>query len=158
MNLGQNIIALDKKTHLPGMRYRPRKVTMDFTGEKTMTEQSHAKLNDLHHLMKLDRDRLAEHTNIYEGKYMDMINVPDFHQAQLILAETASMWESIPATLRQKFNNEPERFVEFMQNEDNRESMLEMGLSDTHLPPLPEEPTPTPTPAPEPTPEPTPEL
>lgn len=43
------------------------------------------------------------------------------------------MFDEIPAAIRQKFNNDPGQFIDFMQNPENIESIEALGFDASHL-------------------------
>lgn len=135
----------------------PIKVTQTFP-KKGLTEQHHKESCDIHHIMKkYIRTGVLEHTRQYEGQYMNMASAPDFYNAQIILANARSMFETIPAEIRADFKNDPALFLEFIQDENNRDKIIEYGFSDEHLPPVIDPAAPiAPAPAPDPDPDPTP--
>ena len=47
-----------------------------------------------------------------------------------IITSADSMFEELPSMARKKFNNDPEQFLEYVQNPDNITSLHEMGLLD----------------------------
>lgn len=113
---------------------RPRAVKLKCE-EPTLTEQAHLASCDIRNIMgKYERTGVLEHTKQYEGTYGDFLNVPDFQEAQNHLAATRSMFESIPSSIREQFDNDPAQFVEFMTDENNREHISDLGLSTNHLP------------------------
>lgn len=121
-----------------------RRVKTEFEGE-SLTEQSHKESCDIHNIMrKYEKTGIVNHLAQFKGQYMDMSNSVEFHQAQLIVAEANSMWETVPSKIRAVFDNNPGKFVDFMQSENNREAILEMGLDASHLPEPAEEPQPIP--------------
>ena len=73
---------------------------------------------------------------------MDLANRPDFEIAQAIIAAGRSAFETVPAKIREQFHNDPAEWVEFMQNADNREKIIELGFTDSHLPAIEPEPAP----------------
>ncbi len=108
---------------------------------KTLTEQSHKQSCDIRFIMKkAEKTGMLNHVNNNAPAYVDLVSRPTYFQAQLVLAQAASVFESIPAKIRERFKNDPSEFLEFIQNEENRTEMLDLGFTDTHLPPLPDEP------------------
>ena len=53
----------------------------------------------------------------------------DFHTAMNIVAAGKSSFEAMPAKLREQFDNNPEKFVEFVQNPENEGKLVELGLA-----------------------------
>lgn len=58
----------------------------------------------------------------------DASALPDFQQAQQIIIDAQLAFESLPAKVRDRFHNSPEKFLEFMGDEDNRDEMERLGL------------------------------
>lgn len=129
-----------------------RKIDVEFT-LPSLTEQCHMDECKVQNILKKYRETgRLEHTAKYEGTYMDFANAPDYTEAQIIIANAKSMFETVPASIRSQFDNNPMKYVEFMQDENKRDEIEAMGLSTSHLPPRdtnPTIPTPTPTKSPE---------
>lgn len=62
-----------------------------------------------------------------EGEYGDFTST-DLHSAMNMVAQADSMFEELPSGLRNKFDNEPTKFLDFVQNPDNREELIKMKL------------------------------
>lgn len=77
---------------------------------------------------------MIHHVNNMQGKYTDYPTAIEFHDMQNIIAQAKSMFESIPSNIRAKFENDPAKFLDYANNPENREEMLEMGFSVEHLP------------------------
>ena len=104
--------------------------------EVVLTEQQHAKTVDIRNIMaKYRKTGMVDHLNRFQGKYGDFPDASDFHASMNVIAEANSMFESIPAHVRAKFRNDPAQFLDFIQDADNREEMIELGFGDEHLPP-----------------------
>jgi phage internal scaffolding protein len=116
-----------------------RRVRKEFK-KPSMTEQAHKDDCDIRKIMaKAQATGMVSHTNAMAAKYGDLSSAPDFQDAQNIIAEANSQFETIPSKVREEFNNDPMEWLEFIHNEDNREEMIKMGFSDDHLPPLEQE-------------------
>jgi len=125
------------KKHTPGIT----------NNEPSLTQQSDQKQTDIHYIMKqFERTGVLNHSSQYEGQYGNFASMPEYSEAHQQIAEAKSMFETVPATIRQQHNNDPAQFVDWMCNPKNREAMLEQGFTDTHLPPIEEKPVVTPKP------------
>ncbi len=137
-----------------------RRVQLDYKGAVTRTEQSHKNEVSIHRIMERYRKRgVIDHVNANKGTYGDFTNAPDFAEANQIIAAAKSLFETVPSRIRRDFENDPGKFLEFMQNEENRDQIEEYGLDASHLPPrdVPSDPPPNPADPPNPPPTPTPE-
>lgn len=61
-------------------------------------------------------------------QYGDFTGVTDYHSACLAIAQANESFDNLPAEVRREFRNEPARFVEFCQDEKNREQLDKWGL------------------------------
>lgn len=130
------------------------------------TKQSFSEESNINIIMaRYERDEIATHLNQFNGSYGNFIGAPDYHTAMNQIRAAGEMFQDIPAGVRAKFNNDPAQFLEFVQDPENIEAMIEMGLArkavpislsdaaddviTTAEPPLPEM-SPTLPPAPEP--------
>lgn len=108
------------------------------------TKQAFASETDINNIMrKYEKGEVIDHFNKYQGRYGDFINSPDYHTAMVRIAEANEAFQSIPARIRAKFGNDPAAFLEFAQDPENAEKMVEMGLAVA----APREPKATDTPA-----------
>lgn len=135
-------------------KLKDRKVKgIDFTNTESMTEQSHLGEVSMQRIMsKYRQTGMITHLNKHAGTYDDLATAPDYLEAMRIIAEANSTFESIPADIRAEFDNRPDNFLSWIQDENNRDEILELGFDVTHLPPLPEPetaPAPASVPAPE---------
>lgn len=121
--------------HLTPVLRKRRRSSIDFTNETMMTQQSQKEESDIHNILKKHAATgLLSHVNKYKGEYADMSSAPEFQEAQNIIAEAKSVFETVPAKLRAKFHNNPDEFLDFMQNPANRDKIEDMGFDASHLP------------------------
>jgi len=123
------------------------------------TEQSHKDEADINKIWaKAMRGISSDYINQYEGRYGDTTSL-DFFEANIIVANAQQMFDDLPSEIRNKFENKPGLFLDFVQNPDNKDELIKMKLAKPEegkpVPPgkpsIPEPPvTPTPTKAEEP--------
>lgn len=61
-------------------------------------------------------------------EYGDFVGLTDYHAAMTAVAQANESFDKLPADMRTRFNNDPERFVDFCLDERNRDEMTKMGL------------------------------
>lgn len=94
-----------------------------------LTEQSHKKQCDINYILKgYAKTGLIQHAHKHEGKYDDYSGI-DFQTAQNIVAEAKSMFEALPALVRQEFGHDVARFLDFARDPENGKKMEEMGIT-----------------------------
>lgn len=113
----------------------PRRVTTSNVGE-SMTEQSHKQSCDIKFIMKKAvKTGMITHRKQTEGEYVNLIGKPDYHEALNTVTQANQLFESIPAEIRfDKFNNDPQKYIKYVTDENNRAEMIDLGFSVDHLP------------------------
>lgn len=99
------------------------------------TKQSFRDECDINSIMsKWQKHGVLTHLNRFEGSYGDFISAEDYHTSmnQCVAANDAFM--SLPSKLRERFLNDPARFLSFVQDPGNRDEMMELGLLRKPLP------------------------
>ena len=100
----------------------------------SMTEQHHADRVNIQNIMeRWQKTGVLDHVNNYKGTYGDFISEPDFYQAQLLVAEAKSMFATLPSSIRERFANDPGRYLAFMNDVNNINAIKELGLDASHL-------------------------
>lgn len=116
---------------------------------KGLTKQSSKKETDINLIMaKYQKTGLASFVTNRQAEFMDVSDV-DFQQAMDIIIRSNAMFADMPSSMRKKFNNNPEEFLNFVHDENNLDEMYELGLAikpeDAPAPPEPAPPAePTP--------------
>ena len=96
---------------------------------ESMTEQSHTKHCDINNIIKrFKRDGVIEHVNEREAQYTDTSSCPDYHGALEIVRQTEQMFASMPAVLRDKFENDAGVYLEWINDPENRAEAEELKL------------------------------
>jgi len=106
---------------------RPHSITFD--KKEGMTKQSFRDECNINKIMaKFQRTGLINHYAKHAPQYMDIPAI-DYHEALNIVADAESMFEELPSTIRAQFENDPHKFLEFVQDPNNLDKMREMGLA-----------------------------
>lgn len=58
----------------------------------------------------------------------DFTNIMDFQSAMNAIRAAEESFMEMPAEMRARFNNDPQRLIEFLDNGDNRDEALKMGI------------------------------
>lgn len=62
----------------------------------------------------------------------------DFQTAMNIVVEGRAAFDALPSAIRERFLNDPERFLAFMQDPDSQEEAIKLGLATRKIEPTPE--------------------
>jgi phage internal scaffolding protein len=68
-------------------------------------------------------------------------NLPDvesYHDAMNRLVTAQTTFNSLPSRLREKFQNDPAKFLQFVSDEKNIDEMVQLGLASKKTPPAPQ--------------------
>lgn len=139
-----------------------KKVVIKFDGPGR-TRQSSKDECDINFILKKYNVTEAHlHANRHSGQY-GFATSETLHEALNTVTTATSMFEELPAKIRDRFNGSPGEFLDFTANPANKAEMAELGLItkvltrkeiDDHNgaqpPSEPPEPTPEPAPSPEP--------
>lgn len=107
------------------------------TTGKTRTKQSFAAECDINNIMsKFQKTGAIQHLSRYAPQYGE-ISSRDFKESMDIVTAANSMFADLPSSLRERFANDPSKFLEFVGDRRNVDEMIELGLAErTHtLPP-----------------------
>lgn len=88
---------------------------------------------DINQIMaKYQHTGLLDHVVTYGGSYADMPSNLDFHESMNLITEAQELFQSLPSSIRTRFQNSPEAYLAFCSDDANADEMRSMGL----LPPL----------------------
>ena len=94
-----------------------------------LTEQNHKDETDINKIVrKYNKTGLIDHLNQFEKQYGDMTGY-DYQDAMNTVAAANTMFEGLPSAIRNKFDNDPSKFINFVDDEANADKLVEMGLA-----------------------------
>lgn len=97
--------------------------------EKSRTKQSFAKEANVNFIVdRYQKTGAAEHLQVHQGKYGEFSEI-DYHTALNTVLSAENMFESLPSSVRNRFDNDPGQFVDFATNPQNHADMVDMGLA-----------------------------
>lgn len=92
------------------------------------TEQSHKREADVNEIIKkYDKTGLISNVSRFEAKFGDLTG-DDFKTMQDKITGAINQFNSLPSEIRNRFNNNPGELLRFMENENNRDEAIELGL------------------------------
>lgn len=114
---------------------RPKPVQLRFF-EPSLTEQHHKKDCDVNYIVERYKRTGVMPTNNRTPLYGDFTSTPQSYSEAVSLLRNAKDWFSgLPANIRNRFANDPEKILQFIEDPANRQECVKLGL-------LPELPTP----------------
>lgn len=106
----------------------------------SMTSQAAADEVDLNKIMARVLKGQTVMTSQLEPFYGDVSEFGGLQEAIIKVQEADDLFMQFPAEMRERFSNDPVNFVEFLENPDNRDEAIKLGLIKTPpiTPPVPE--------------------
>jgi len=141
-----NTVDEARESHTKPNAWRPaRRSSISFDPEEGLTRQSMKDECNINLIMaKYIKAGAIEHVNRYGPQYFDCSSI-DLQQALGIIEDAEDMFAALPAALRREFNNDPGEFLDFVQDPENTERAVQLGLlNPVPVPEAPPEPQPTP--------------
>jgi len=94
----------------------------------SMTKQSFKDECNINNIMaKFQKTGALNHYAKHAPNYGDATHI-ELADALNVVADAESMFEELPSSLRKRFQNSPELFLEFVNDEKNLEEMKKLGL------------------------------
>lgn len=94
----------------------------------TMTKKSQQDETDINNIIKrYDRTGVLSHMAAHEPVYMDVDPIT-FQDAMQTVINAQQAFESLPSSIRSKFSNNPKEFLEYVQDPNNKDEAIELGL------------------------------
>jgi hypothetical protein len=95
---------------------------------KGITEQSHKNETDINFILRdYRRTGFMKHAKEHQGRYDD-VSVDSFQEAMFTVTTAQNMFNELPGLVRKEFDHDPGKFLEFVQNPENKEKMEKMGI------------------------------
>lgn len=85
-----------------------------------------------------DPASIAANASSRQAMYGDYSDLPTYQEAQQIVIESEAMFDALPSSIRARFGNDPANLLDFVNNPDNVDEAIKLGL--LSAPALEEEP------------------
>lgn len=121
--------------------YDPRKRSPIIDVGVSRTHQSFKDECDINVLMRryMSTGVLPDNINQQEARFLECSET-DFQSAMQLVAGASSLFNQLPSTIRNRFDNEPALLLSFLSDEVNRSEAEELGLipkRGSNVPPSP---------------------
>lgn len=112
-----------------GKEQRARPV-IDFTGDKGRTVQADRDDADINKIIaRLEKGGMVNRLSLREPFYGDVSEFGDLADSIMKVQKAKALFEDYDASLRERFDNDPVKFVEFFEDEKNLPEAIELGLA-----------------------------
>lgn len=104
------------------------RVQVHFEGEGRTKQSMREETNINLIIARYVKTGLVEHLAKHGPEY-GFASALSFHECMNVVAKAQSMFADLPASVRRRFDEEPAEFLEFVQNPENQEEMITLGLA-----------------------------
>ena len=110
----------------------PPRVQLDFTADPGLTITTDKTKCDIHNILEFHTNTgLWNHVNSKPGDY-GFHDGLDYVNSLEKLKETQQAFELLPSRIRNRFDNDPAKLLDFMLNPNNQKEGEEIGLYDPY--------------------------
>lgn len=71
---------------------------------------------------------LLSNVSVRVPSFQDIADAPSYVDALNVVAEATHMFEQLPAKLRDRFGNSPQKLLAFLDDPENRQEAIKLGL------------------------------
>ncbi len=105
-------------------------LAIDFTNLESRTQQHFKKECDINAIMaKWKKSGTVSHIAQNPPKFGDFTGLAiDYQTANNMVIEAEAAFEALPSHIRERMNNDPQVFVDFMSDETNQPEAIRLGL------------------------------
>lgn len=116
-----------EKITLPDGRIRTKVYVQN--DEPSLTDQSQAKSCDVNEiLLRYQKTGELTHLAKVRGVYADVSEFTDLHTAMSQVRKAQEGFEALPGALRARFDNDPLKLIEYLQDPKNLQESIDLGL------------------------------
>lgn len=119
------------KFFLPYGERPPRDDLVFPADEPSLTQQQFAEECDVNVILKKYANTGLVETNPLPAQYLDNSNAIDYHNALNIIIQAEDSFNSLSAELRERFHNDPAELLAFIDDKNNRQEAIDLGLVDS---------------------------
>lgn len=102
--------------------------TTDCSKDKILTVQAPREEVDINKIMKRIEKGMMVNNNDLEGRFEDISEYDGLEAAYIKVQKANEAFMELPADLRFKFDNDPVKLIDFLEDEGNRKEAEELGL------------------------------
>lgn len=107
---------------------QPRQRVQFIPSGKSRTKQSFKDECDINKIMaRYQKTGAMAHVNQHGAEYGFASSI-DFSEAMRLITTAQDMFDGLPSSIRTRFANDPGQFLDFVQDANNTEEMIKLGL------------------------------
>ncbi len=96
--------------------------------DSSLAQQHHKEECDINTIMERFGQTGMLPVTALEPSYGDFSGVMDYHTAMNAIMAAEDQFDALPAKMRARFDNDPAKLIDFLEDEGNRKEAIELGL------------------------------
>lgn len=101
----------------------------------SLTQQQFKEECDVNNILaKYKKTGMISHINKHQGNFGDFSSVEDYQTSLDKLTTAQDSFNHLPSELRNRFENDPAKLIEFLQSKENYEESIKLGLRKKPVP------------------------
>lgn len=102
---------------------------IDCSVMESMTKQSFAEECDINNIMrKYETTGVVDHVAAKPPQFGDFMSAYTFQESMNAVIDAENMFAQLPARIRDRFGNDPEQLLRFLEDDKNRAEAIELGI------------------------------
>nr|UXQ87963.1 MAG: internal scaffolding protein [Microvirus sp.] len=102
---------------------------LDCSADPGRTKQSFKQECDINNILKgYQKTGAIAHLNQHEPQYGE-VSGDTFQESMQIVQEAQQLFNELPSSIRERFQNKPNQFLDFVQNNENHDELIKLGLA-----------------------------
>ena len=98
-------------------------------GHSRTKQAPHAECDINNIMQKYQKTGVLDHINHHQGDYSDFLSATSYHESMNAVLEAQNAFDSLPSSVRSRFNNNPGDFLAYVHNPNNAAEMVTLGLA-----------------------------
>jgi len=120
--------STDELPFIIGPYAKKLKVSLDFDPETDRTQQEFADECDINNIIaRFDKTGILDFVNKHQPQYGDVTGL-DFLEMQNQIVQAKNMFADLPSRIRDRFSNDPAKFLDFFNDPENAHEAARLGL------------------------------
>lgn len=112
----------------PGWQRRRSDYAKQFNYEESRTEQAHKDACDINVLMARYEKGGEVPVRDDQPYFGDFVGIGDYQSAKNAVIEAEYSFSQLPASVKKRFDQDPQKLLMFLEDMDNREEAVRLGL------------------------------
>ena len=109
-------------------RFNPPKSPYLKCEDASLTRQEFVEESDINNIMKRYASGMPIPSGTRQPVFDDFSDVPDYAQAFEIVQRSEEAFAQLPSAVRERFANDPQQLLAFLQDGKNRDEAVKLGL------------------------------